>query len=346
VERAVIDLRSDTVTRPSPEMRRAMASAEVGDDVFGEDPTVRRLEERTAAILGKEDAIFVPSGTMGNQIALRILAAPGSEVIAEARAHILHYEMGGMAALSGLMPRPVETPDGLLTPALAEAAFTPDVYYRSRTGAIAVENTHNLWGGKVMPRPLLDGLIALARRRSVPIHLDGARLWNASAASGESPAALSAGFDTVNVCFSKGLGAPIGSALASRRELVAEARRARKLFGGGMRQAGVIAAAALVSLESLPRLPLDHANARRLAEAFAAIPGASIDPAAIETNIVLFEVPGGRSASALVEALRAEGVLAAPTSATAVRFVTHRDVDADDIDRAAKAVTRVLASIA
>lgn len=334
----MIDLRSDTVTKPSPAMRRAMAEAEVGDDVFEEDPTVRRLEERVAELLGFPASLFVPTGTMGNQIALRVLAPPATEVLLEARSHIFHFEMAGMAALSGLLPRPIPSRDGILDPAEVLAAVQPDVSYKPRTSLLTVENTHNLWGGKVYRRADVEPLLAAAQRARLPAHLDGARLWNAAAALAESEASLARGFDSVTVTFSKGLGAPIGSALAGSREFVKEARRVRKLFGGGMRQVGVLAAAALVSLSNRGRLAEDHANAKRLALGLSEA-GARIDPASVETNIVLFEVEDGER---FVTALKERGVLAASVSATTVRLVTHLDVTGRDIDRALEAIREML----
>ena len=246
----VSDFRSDTVTKPTAKMRRAMAEAEVGDDVYGEDPTVRRLEERTAEVLGKEAALFVPTGSMGNQLSLRVHARSGTEVILEGKSHIFHYEMAGMAALSGLLPRPVDAPRGRMTKEQVAAWIRPEtVYYLPRTSVLALENTHNFAGGAVVPRSVIDPLLALAKEKGLRTHLDGARLWNAAAALGVSEASLAAGFDSVMTCFSKGLRAPVGSAVAGSKAFIAEARRVRKLFGGGMRQAGVIAAAALVALE-------------------------------------------------------------------------------------------------
>ena len=336
-----IDLRSDTVTRPSAKMRRAMAEAEVGDDVFEEDPTVRALEERTSAILGTEAALFVPTGSMGNQIALRLLAAPASEVLLEARAHIFNAEMAAMAGLSGLLPRPVATPDGVLTAALAEPAIQPNVSYRPRTGLVCVENTHNFWGGRTLPVEAASGLVEMCRRRGLPIHLDGSRLWNAAVAVGAEPAELARGFDTVNVCFSKGLGAPVGSALASSRDAIREARRIRKLFGGGMRQAGVLAAAALVSLENIGRLSEDHARAARLARGLSGLPGVELDAGRVETNIVLVRLSGGRLAEVVSAAFRERGVLCSVVSPSEVRFVTHLDIADDGIDAALAAAREV-----
>jgi len=343
---APIDLRSDTVTRPDAAMRRAMAEAEVGDDVFGEDPTVRRLEGAAAAAVGHEAALFVPSGMMGNEIALHLhgrAAGAGSEVICEARSHVVTYEMGAMALLSGLQPRTVEGERGRLDPARVEAAVQPDVPYLSRTAAIVVENTHNMAGGTVTPPALADELVGVARRRGLPIHLDGARLFNAAVALGVPPARLARGFDSVMFTLSKGLGAPVGSMLCGLAAWIREARRVRKAFGGGMRQVGVLAAAGVLALEHGPaRLAEDHANAKRLAEGLAGLPGVELDPAEVETNIVIFGVDGGAvegaPAAAFVSRAAEAGVLCIAVAADRVRMVTHRDVDRAGIERALAAL--------
>lgn len=331
----MIDLRSDTVTKPSAAMRRAMAEADVGDDVFEEDPTVRRLEERVAEILGFPAALFTPSGTMANQIALRILAPPGTEVILEERCHPFHFEMAGMAALSGLFPRPVPSGGGLPDPAAVLAAVQPDVSYKPRTSVLFVENTHNLWGGRAYRRRQIEPLLAAARRAKLAVHLDGARIWNAAVATGESEGELARGFHSVTVTFSKGLGAPIGSAVLGSVAFAKEARRVRKLFGGGMRQVGVLAAAAILALENRARLAEDHARAKRLASALAELSGIRIDAAAVETNIVIFDVD---DAPSFVARLKERGVLASGISATTVRLVTHLDVDDAGIDLATEAI--------
>lgn len=348
---AVIDLRSDTVTKPDDEMRRAMATAEVGDDAYGEDPTVAVLEAEGAAAVGQEAALFVPSGTMGNQIALHLHGGPGREVICDAASHILHHEMGALAALSGLLPIPLPSADGLLDPAAVEAAVAPDLPYRSRTGLIEVENTHNLAGGTVADRPRLEALIAVARRHGLPIHLDGARLFNAAATLGVSAASLGAGFDSVMFSLSKGLGAPVGSLLCGSRAFVHEARRVRKMLGGGMRQVGVLAAAGLVALRQGPALlPVDHANAARLAVALAELPGVELDPRQVRTNIVIFGVtsdffggatPPAGTAEAFLERARARGVLGAAVTRHRVRFVTHRDVPRPAIEAAIERLARM-----
>ena len=331
----MIDLRSDTVTKPSEAMRRAMAEALVGDDVFEEDPTVRELEEKVATLLGFPAALFTPSGTMANQIAMRILAPPGTEVLMEEMSHPFHFEMAGMASLSGLLPRPIPSRDGILDPGSVLAAVQPDVSYKPRTSLLVVENTHNLRGGRVYRRAAIEPLLAVARRARLATHLDGARIWNAAVAAGESEADLARGFDSVTVTFSKGLGAPVGSAVLGSADFAKEARRVRKLFGGGMRQVGVLAAAAILSLENRSRLAQDHARAKRIAAAAASLPGIHFDPTSVETNIVIFDVP---DAPSLIALLKERGVLAAGVSKTAVRLVTHLDITDADTDRAIDAL--------
>jgi threonine aldolase len=331
----MIDLRSDTVTKPSPAMRRAMAEADVGDDVFEEDPTVRRLQESVAELLGFGGALFTPSGTMANQIAMRILAPPATEVLMEERSHPFHFEMAGMAALSGLLPRPIPSEDGILRADSVLAAVQPDVSYKPRSSLLVVENTHNLRGGKVYRRAQIDPLLAAARSARLAAHLDGARIWNAAVASGETERELARGFESVTVTFSKGLGAPIGSAVLGSEAFAKEARRVRKLFGGGMRQVGVLAAPAILALENRGRLAEDHARAKRLANALAELPGVRIDAAAVETNIVIFDVA---DAPSFIARLKERGVLAAGVSKTTVRLVTHLDVGDGDIDRAIEAI--------
>jgi threonine aldolase len=336
-----IDLRSDTVTRPTPEMRRAMAEAEVGDDVYGEDPTVARLERRAAELLGMEAALFVPSGTMGNAIAIRVLTQRGDEVLVERRSHVVRYELSGMSVLSGVMPRMVDAPGGHLLPEHVRAAVGPRAYYKSDVSLVVLENTHNLGGGTVQRVEAVQAVVAAAREAGLRVHLDGARLWNASVALGVAPAELVRGVDTVMTCLSKGLCAPVGSLVASTRERVEEARRARKLLGGGMRQAGILAAAGLVALDTLvPRLAEDHANARLLAEALARGRGVRVAP--VETNIVVATL-SGRGAPELVAALKQRGVLASAMDAETLRLVTHRDVSRADCARAAEAIEQALA---
>lgn len=303
-----------------------MAEAEVGDDVFEEDPTVRRLEEETAELLGFPAALFCPSGTMGNQICLRVHARSGMEVIAGARSHIFTFEMGALASLSGLMPRAVDAPRGVLSASMIEPVIQPDLSFRARTGVIVVENTHNIAGGVVTPRDAVDGILALAAERRLPVHLDGARLWNAAAATGIAEREIARGFSSVMVAFSKGLRAPAGSCVLGSVDFIREARRVRKLFGGGMRQVGILAAAARVALaDERSRLAEDHVNARRLAE------GLGVDPATVETNILLAQTKDAARSMAL---LRDRGVLALPASRTALRFVTHADVGPRDVEKA------------
>jgi threonine aldolase len=338
-----IDLRSDTVTRPTPAMREAMARAEVGDDVYGEDPTVNLLQEEVAALLGKEAALFVPSGTMANQVALGTLTRPGDEIVCDAGAHCISYEGGALAALWGVQARTIAADRGLLDPAAVEAAIRPAADMYPRTRVVELENTHNRGGGAVYPLARVRALAALARRRGLHLYLDGARLWNASAATGVSPAEYAADATLVSVCLSKGLGAPAGSLVCGPRDLVAEARRLRKRLGGGMRQSGVLAAAGLHALRHhRARLPEDHANARRLADGLLTFPGASL-LFPVETNLV-FVAFAGRSAADVSAALAREGVLANPegSRADAVRFVTHLDVSQSDVDDAVRRAARVL----
>ena len=335
-----IDLRSDTVTKPTPEMRRAMAEAEVGDDVYGEDPTVARLERTAAQLVGMEAALLVPSGTMGNEIAIRVLTERGDEVLVERRSHVARYELAGMSVLSGVMPRMVDAPGGHLTPDHVRQAVGPRAYYASDVSLVVLENTHNLAGGTVLGVVEQRAVVAAARECGFRVHLDGARLWNAAVALGVAPASLTEGVDTVMVCLSKGLCAPVGSLLAASRERIERARRVRKLLGGGMRQAGVLAAAGLIALESLvPRLSEDHAHARLVGQALARVPGASVAP--VETNIVV-GVLAGRTAPDAVAALRERGVLATAMDARTLRFTTHRDVSRADCERAAEIVADVL----
>src|SRR5689334_10116793 len=290
---AVVDLRSDTVTRPTPAMRRAMAEAEVGDDVYGEDPTVNRLQERAAEIFGREAAMFVPSGSMGNLISIKSWTRPGHEVICEQRAHVNQYELASMSALAGCMPRPTPAPDGLLSWTLIEQLLRPKTYYYSQTGLITLENTHNMWGGTIYPTQVAEEICDRAHEAKLPVHLDGARIFNASVALGKSVKELTRKFDSVMFCLSKGLGAPVGSMVVGSREFIEKARVYRKLLGGGMRQVGVLGAAGLIALEKSPaRLHEDHANARYLAEALAQLPGIKVDLRKVQTNIIIFDVSG------------------------------------------------------
>ena len=337
----IIDLRSDTVTKPTPEMRAAMAEAEVGDDVYGEDPTINRLEARAAEVFGREAAIFVPTGSMGNQMALRLHTQQGQEVVCESRAHVMDWEMGMASVFSGCQLRTVAGQRGVLRwkdmePALA----TTGLYYRAQTGLIWIENTHNMAGGTVTPLHIMRELAAGAHDRGLPIHLDGARVFNAAAALNTDVATLTQGFDTVNFCLSKGLCAPVGSLLVGTAEHIRRARPLRKALGGGMRQAGILAAAGLIALEQMPhRLHEDHANARLLAQALSSVEGIGISPADVETNIVIFSTQG--DAPALVASMRERGVLASALGSHSIRLVTHRDVDAAACSRAAEVIQGV-----
>jgi len=322
-----------------------MATAEVGDDVYGEDPTINRLEERSAELMGREAAVYVPTGTMGNQIAIHIHTHPGSEVIADAGAHVFNFEMGAMAALSGAIPRPIETTDGILDPAQVEASIQPPAGYRTPTSLLVLENSHNLAGGRVTPPHLMAELVAVAGRHGLPVHLDGARIYNAAAALGISAAALSSGCDTVMFCLSKGLGAPVGSILAGGADTIAEARRVRKMFGGGMRQAGIIAAAGLVALdEMLPKLAEDNRRAHELAEGLAAVPGIVLDPETVETNIVFFSLDDTTpmNAAELAGCLAVKGVLCHPLGRDSVRMVTHYHIGDAEVERAIEVTAEVL----
>lgn len=334
----MIDLRSDTVTRPTPAMRKAMAEAEVGDDVYGEDPTVNRLQERAAEMFGKEAALFVPTGSMGNQIAVKLHTKQGDEILIEERGHIFNYEMGTPAVVSGVMIRPLRSSDGsgmLNWDEIEPALHVDQPYYACPTGLICLENSHNLAGGSVMSAEHCGKICDAAHARGIPVHLDGARIFNASAALGTSVGDLSAKCDSVQFCLSKGLGAPIGSVLVGSRDFIDEARVWRKRFGGGMRQVGILAAAGMIALEeSPPRLVKDHSNARRLAEGIADLPGVSIDPDDVVTNIVIADVSGtGLPAGKIVEALRGDNVLAIGFG-DVIRMVTHYDVNSEDIEKA------------
>ncbi|HKP87728.1 MAG TPA: GntG family PLP-dependent aldolase [Blastocatellia bacterium] len=342
---AYIDLRSDTVTKPTPEMRDAMASAEVGDDVYLEDPTVNRLQEMAAALLGKEGALFVPSGTMGNQICVRLHTEPGQEVITEERSHIFNYEMAAMAAISGTLPRPVRGEDGILDWPQIEAAIRPrSAYYVAQTGLVTLENTHNMAGGAVVPLDRMEDVCEQAHASGLPVHLDGARIFNAAIALKRDVAELARPFDSVMFCLSKGLCAPVGSLIAGSREFIDRAIRARKMFGGGMRQVGVLAAAGLVALEKMTaRLEEDHANARLLARGVAEIPGVKIDPEKTQTNIVIFDIGGtGIDTAELAARLKERGVLANGINPREMRMVTHNDVSRDDCETALAVVRGAL----
>lgn len=335
---APVDLRSDTVTRPTPAMLGAMTSAPLGDDVLGDDPTVQALQERVAGVLGKEAACFVPSGTMANQLAIRAGTEPGDEVIAHADSHIIHYETGAPAVISGVSIRPLAGDLGQFDGADVDAAIRPANDHFPRSRLLVVENTHNRGGGAVWPIERIAAVTRAALGHGLRRHLDGARVWNASVASGRSPAEIASHFDTVSVCFSKGLGAPAGSAIAGDRETVARARRFRKMLGGAMRQSGVLAAAALYALENhVRRLADDHANARRLAERIAGVRGLTI-PMPVATNMVFVDVdPALGTSAAFCDRLKTLGVLVLPTAPQRLRAVTHLDAPREAIDRAVDA---------
>ncbi len=343
----MIDLRSDTVTKPSPAMREAMARAEVGDDIYGEDPTVNRLQEAGAALVGKRAALFVPSGTLGNQLCLRAQAEPGREVIVEGQCHIIPYEQGAAAALAGVQLHWITGRQGLMTAEQVEAAIRPTDPYSIQTALICIENTHNAGGGTIYPLATIQSIRAVAKAHGLPMHLDGARLFNAVVASGIAAADYARHFETVAFCLSKGLGAPAGSLIATDDlALLERLRRFRRMYGGAMRQSGILAAAGLYALEHhVHRLADDHAHAKRLADRLAQIPAVSINPAAVETNILFFDLRSPRlSAPAFVATLRQEGVLLNAVSAHTCRAVTHLDVSAKAIEQAADAITRVLIS--
>lgn len=340
----VIDLRSDTVTRPTPEMRAAMARADVGDDVYGEDPTVNRLQERAAEIFGREAALFVPSGTMGNQICLKVHTRPGQEVIVEERSHIYNYEMSAMAVISGLLPRVITAPDGIPDWPSIEGAIRPPSYFRAATGLICLENTHNMAGGTILPVERMEEICARAHECGLPVHLDGARIFNAAVALGRSVAELTRPADSVMFCLSKGLGAPVGSMIVGSRDFIDAAHRVRKMLGGGMRQAGVLAAAGLIALEKMPeRLHEDHENARLLAAGLAEIPGIALDPEKVQTNIVIFSIAAtGMTTAEFSARLKERGVLAQGISPTEMRLVTHYDVSRRDCLQALQIIREVL----
>jgi threonine aldolase len=341
-----IDLRSDTVTRPSEAMRRAMAAAPVGDDIYREDPTIEGLQHTVADLLGKEAALYVPSGTMSNQLCLRTHTRPGDEVIAHEDSHILHYEAGSAAALSGLQIRPLPGEGGVLSAQAVEQTIRPSSEHFAHTGALEMENTHNRCGGTIWPLADMQAASAVARTHGVAVHLDGARLWNAHMATGVSLKAYAATADSVSVCFSKGLGAPVGSALLGSKEFIEEARHNRKRYGGAMRQAGIIAAGALYALEhNLERLVEDHDNATVLASLLSEVPGLELTHQ-VQTNIVIVAVGGlGVGAERAVEALKDQGVLCGAAAADRVRFVTHLDVSAAEVRKAGEIAARTLVQL-
>jgi threonine aldolase len=336
----MIDLRSDTVTKPTAEMRRAMAEAEVGDDVYGEDPTVNRLERRAAEIVGKEAALFVPTGTMGNTIAIKLHTHHGEEVICDHRAHILDWEMAMTAWFSGCLARPIPSEDGTLSWAAIEPYVKTPGDYHSPTALIVLENPHNMGGGTVYVQEEIDTICARAHQHGIKVHVDGARLFNAAVANGVAASHIVHNVDTVMFCLSKGLGAPVGSMLAGTEEAIARARSYRKHLGGGMRQAGVLAAAGLIALEQMPaRLSEDHLNARLLAECVSALPGIALDPAQVRTNIVIFDISRtGLPVEEFTAHLKSRGVLAAGVGGSRMRLVTHYGVSRADCEAAAAAL--------
>jgi threonine aldolase len=341
----MIDLRSDTVTRPTPAMRRAMAEAEVGDDVYREDPTVNRLEQRAAEIMGKEAGLFVPTGTMGNTIGVKIHTEHGQEVICESRAHLLDWELAMLAWFSGCLLRPVATADGILHWKDIEPAIRPASPHCASTALIEIENTHNMAGGTVYPMDVFEDVCAHAHERGLKVHLDGARIFNAACHLNRPVRDLAGPADSVMFCLSKGLGAPVGSMLVGTAEAIHRARGYRKRLGGGMRQAGVLAAAGLIALEEMPhRLGEDHANARYLAHELSKMPGIGIDPACVQTNIVIFDIAdAGRSTLELTAALKSRGVLMNGINPRQMRAVTHFDVSREQCATAVAAIAEALA---
>ncbi len=338
-----IDLRSDTVTKPSPEMRKAMAEAPVGDDVFGEDPTVNALQDRVASILGKEKAIYVPSGTMGNQTSIKAHTEPGDEVLLEREAHIFNYETVAPAMLSNVQIYPIEGKHGVFTAEQVNRAIRPKAYYMPRTRLICVENTHNRAGGTIFPLDEIKRIRELALDAGIKMHLDGARLWNASVETGIPPREYARYFDSVSVCFSKGLGAPVGSAVAGDGEFIERVRRYRKIYGGGMRQAGIIAAGALYALEhNIPRLKEDHEKAKYFAAEISKLPSFQVDLSTVQTNIVLIDVEKtGKTPEEILTVLKANGVLLTLGTYTSVRAVTHLDVSFDEVKRGAEVFSKL-----
>jgi threonine aldolase len=343
-ESNIVDLRSDTVTRPTPAMRRAMAEAEVGDDVYLEDPTVNALERRAAEIFGKEAALFVPTGCMGNLIAIKVWTHHGDEVICEERSHVNLYELASMSAIAGCMPRVARGEDGILAWPQIEAVIRPKIYYDSQTALVCLENTHNMAGGTTYSVERINDICAHAHAVGLKVHLDGARVFNAAVALGVSAAAIAQNLDSVMFCLSKGLGAPVGSMIVGTRDFIGKARICRKMFGGGMRQVGVLAAAGRIALEESPkRLSIDHQNARRLAEGIAEIPSLDIDPSKVQTNIVIFDCrQTGLDAVKLCDGLRPHGIWALDTAPYSVRFVTHCDVHAEGVERALRVLREVV----
>lgn len=343
-ERHFIDLRSDTVTKPSPPMREAMARAEVGDDVFGEDPTVNLLQQKVAALLGKEAALFVPSGTMANQTCIKVHTQPGDEIIAESGAHIFNYETGGAAFLSSVQVHTIDGIHGAFTADDVKKVIRPKLYYMPRTKLICLENTHNRAGGTIFPLDRMRDISELAKNEAIKLHLDGARLWNASVETGIAPREYAEYFDSVSVCLSKGLGAPVGSVIVGSAEFISEARHYRKIFGGGMRQAGILAAAGIYALDhNMDRLKEDHFKAKELARQLSLVRGLTIDMGTVQTNIVIIGVmESWRTPDEILTLLRSRGVLLTLGSYMALRTVTHLDVSLDSVRQAAKIIQNAL----
>jgi threonine aldolase len=339
----LIDLRSDTVTKPSRAMRQAMAEAEVGDDVYLEDPTVNRLQARAAELFGREAGLFVPSGSMGNLACIMAQTSRGQEVVCEAAGHIYNYEMASMCALGGVLPRVVPAENGIMTWEQIARAVREKAYYRPQTGLVALENTHNMAGGTVYPTALANEICSRAHAAGLKVHLDGARIFNAAVYLGENVAEITQQFDSVQFCLSKGLGAPVGSMIVGSKDLIERCRVIRKMLGGGMRQVGVVAAAGLVALEEGPKsLPVDHENAQILAKGLAKLPGIRIDPAKVQTNIVIFDVADtGLAVPALVEKLNQRKILTGAVDGSRIRVVTHRDVSRADCEQAVQVIGEV-----
>ncbi len=339
----MIDLRSDTVTKPSKAMLTAMMQAEVGDDVYGEDPTVQELQKKVAKMLGKEAALFVPSGTMANQICLNVLTQPGDEVICEADAHIFHFESGALAKLSGIQVQRLPGQAGLITVEQIEAAVRPGAHYYPRTTVIALENTHNLAGGTILPLETIEQIARFANDNALKMHLDGARLWNAGAASRIALDVFSRFFDSLSMCFSKGLGAPVGSIIAGSQEFITEALRCRKQFGGAMRQVGYLAAAAIYAIDhNFPRLSEDHAKAKAFAEILAESSAISLNTESVMTNIIMFHLPGDFEASKIAVQLQEKGVLVHAMGPRSIRAVTHLDVTRSEVIQAAQIIVKLV----
>jgi len=339
----IIDLRSDTVTRPSTGMREVIANAEVGDDVYGEDPTVNKLEQYLVQLSGKESALFVPSGTMGNQLCLKALTNPGDEVIIEEDAHIYYYETGAPAFISNIQLRPLPSHSGEIELQLIRKAIREDIYYFPKTAVISLENTHNRHGGKVLSLDYIKQVSQLARENNIKMHLDGARLWNAIAETGITFREYAQYFDTINVCFSKALGAPIGSAIVGDKETIKKAHKWRKILGGGMRQAGIIASACLYAIEhNFPLLKNDHSNAKQFAKSIFGFAGLSLEIESVETNMVVFELASHIKDSEFIKQCKTEGLLLSGVENNRIRTVFHLDINSEQTQNAVEIVKVVL----